>query len=83
MFFISGGIRTGWRILLGSLATFAGIGVVIAAMGLDHGGLPIVDSGLWGGFLITLVVSVTGIVTCMPIGLRPSKKSCTRKSWPN
>jgi general L-amino acid transport system permease protein len=69
LFFLSGGIRTGWRILLGSVATFAGIGVVIAAMGLDHGGLPIVDSGLWGGFLITLVVSVTGIVTCMPIGI--------------
>ena len=69
LFFLSGGVRTGWRILLGSLATFAGIGVVIATMGLDHGGLPIVDSGLWGGFLITLVVSVTGIITCMPIGI--------------
>ena len=69
LFFLSGGFRTGWRILLGSIATFAAIGVVIAAMGLDHGGLPLVDSGLWGGFLITLVVSVTGIVTCMPIGI--------------
>jgi general L-amino acid transport system permease protein len=69
LFFLSGGFRRGWRVLLGSVATFAGIGVVIAAMGLDHGGLPIVDSSLWGGFLITLVVSVTGIVTCMPIGI--------------
>jgi general L-amino acid transport system permease protein len=69
LFFLSGGFRTGWRILLGSVATFVGIGIVIAAMGLDHGGLPIVDTGLWGGFLITLVVSVTGIVTCMPIGI--------------
>ena len=69
LFFLSGGFRTGWRILLVSIATFAGIGIVIAAMGLDHGGLPIVDSGLWGGFLITLVVSVTGIVACMPIGI--------------
>ncbi len=69
LFFISGGFRTGWRLLLVSIATFAGIGIVIAAMGLDHGGLPIVDSGLWGGFLVTLVVSVTGIVACMPIGI--------------
>ncbi len=69
MFFLSGGFRTGWRMLLASVATFAGIGLVIAVMGLDHGGLPLVDSGLWGGFLITLVVSVTGIVTCMPIGI--------------
>jgi general L-amino acid transport system permease protein len=49
--------------------TFAGIGIVIAVLGLDHGGLPLVDSGLWGGLLITLVVSVTGIVTSMPIGI--------------
>jgi len=69
LFFLSGGFRAGWRMLLGSIATFAGIGIVIAVMGLDRGGLPIVDSGLWGGFLITLVVSVTGIVTCMPIGI--------------
>jgi general L-amino acid transport system permease protein len=69
LFFLSGGFRTGWRMLLVSIATFAGIGIVIAVMGLDHGGLPIVDSGLWGGFLITLVVSVTGIVSCMPIGI--------------
>jgi general L-amino acid transport system permease protein len=69
LFFLSGGFRTGWRMLLGSVVTFAGVGLVIALMGLDHGGLPLVDSGLWGGFLITLVVSVTGIVTCMPIGI--------------
>jgi general L-amino acid transport system permease protein len=69
LFLLSGGFRTGWRILLGSIATFAGIGLVIAAMGLDHGGLPLVDSSLWGGFLITLVVSVTGIVTSVPIGI--------------
>ena len=66
---LSGGFRRGWRILLGCIATFVGIGLVIALMGLDHGGLPLVDSGLWGGFLVTLVVSVTGIVTCMPIGI--------------
>ena len=69
LFILNGGIRTGWRSLIVSLATFAGIGIVIAVMGLDRGGLPIVDSGLWGGLLVTLVVSVTGIVTSMPIGI--------------
>jgi general L-amino acid transport system permease protein len=69
LFFLGGGFRTGWRIFLGGIATFAGIGIVIAVMGLDRGGLPIVDSGLWGGLLVTLVVSVTGIVTSMPIGI--------------
>jgi len=69
VFVLSGGIRSGWRSLMLSSAIFAGIGLVIAAMGLDRGGLEIVDTRLWGGLLVTLVVSVTGIVTCMPIGI--------------
>jgi general L-amino acid transport system permease protein len=69
LFFLNGGVRTGWRSLINSLAIFAGIGIVIAAMGLDHGGLPIVDTRLWGGLLVTLVVSVTGIVASMPVGI--------------
>jgi general L-amino acid transport system permease protein len=69
LFILSGGIRTGWRALIVSLAIFAGIGLVIAAIGLDRGGLPIVDTGLWGGLLVTLVVSVTGIVASMPVGI--------------
>jgi general L-amino acid transport system permease protein len=69
LFYLGGGVRTGWRALIASLATFAGIAVVIKLMGLDHGGLAIVDTRLWGGLLVTLVVSVTGIVTSMPIGI--------------
>jgi general L-amino acid transport system permease protein len=69
LFVLNGGFRTGWRALIVSLVIFAGIGVVIAAMGLDRGGLPIVDTRLWGGLLVTLVVSVTGIVASMPIGI--------------
>jgi general L-amino acid transport system permease protein len=69
LFVLNGGFRTGWRSLIVSLAIFAGTGVVIAVMGLDHGGLPIVDTRVWGGLLITLVVSVTGIVTSMPVGI--------------
>jgi general L-amino acid transport system permease protein len=69
LFFFGGGFRTGWRMLLGGIATFIGIGLVIAVMGLDRGGLSVVDSGLWGGLLVTLVVSVTGIVASMPIGI--------------
>jgi len=69
LFVLNGGVRTGWRSLMVSLAIFAGTGIVIAVMGLDRGGLPIVDTRVWGGLLITLVVSVTGIVTSMPIGI--------------
>jgi general L-amino acid transport system permease protein len=38
-------------------------------MGLDRGGLSVVDTRLWGGLLVTLVVSVTGIVASMPVGI--------------
>ena len=68
-FYFSGGFRAGWRSLILSLVTFGGIAIVIAVMGLDRGGLPIVDTRLWGGLLVTLVVSVTGIVASMPIGI--------------
>ena len=69
LFLLGGGVRTGWRALIVSLGIFAGIGIVIAVMGLDRGGLPVVDTRLWGGLLVTLVVSVTGIVTSMPVGI--------------
>ena len=69
MFLLAGGFRAGWRALAVSLAIFAGIGIVIAVMGLERGGLPVVDTRLWGGLLVTLVVSVVGIVTSMPVGI--------------
>ena len=69
LFLLAGGVRTGWRTLVTCLASFVGLAVIIAVMGLDHGGLPVVDTRLWGGLLVTLVVSVTGIVTSMPIGV--------------
>lgn len=69
MFWLGGGVRAGVRPLITSLVIFAGIGFVIAIMGLDRGGLPVVDTRLWGGLLVTLVVSVTGIVASMPVGI--------------
>jgi general L-amino acid transport system permease protein len=69
LFLLNGGVRTGWRSLIVSLVIFAGIGIVIAIIGLDRGGLPVVDTRLWGGLLVTLVVSVTGIVASMPVGI--------------
>jgi len=69
LFFLGGGVRTGWRALIESLVTFAGIAAVIKVMGLDHGGLPLIDTRLWGGLLVTLVIAIIGIVTSMPIGI--------------
>jgi general L-amino acid transport system permease protein len=68
LFLLGGGARGGWRALVVSLGCFAAVGVVIVGMG-DHGRLPVVDTRLWGGLLVTLVVSVTGIVTSMPVGI--------------
>ncbi|MDU6376734.1 MAG: ABC transporter permease subunit, partial [Bradyrhizobium sp.] len=68
VFVIGGGSRA-LRSVVATAATFAGIALVIAIMGLDRGGLPIVDTRLWGGMLVTLVVSVIGIVASMPIGI--------------
>lgn len=68
-FVLGGGLRTGWHALGSSAATFIAMAIVIKLMGLDHGGLPVVATNLWGGLLVTLVVSVTGIVTSLPIGI--------------
>ena len=32
-------------------------------------GLPHVETRLWGGLLVTLVISVTGIVASLPLGI--------------
>ena len=69
VFWLSAGKRDDLRPLVNCLSIFAGIGIVIALMGLDRGGFPIVDTRLWGGLLVTLVVSVTGIVASMPVGI--------------
>jgi general L-amino acid transport system permease protein len=57
------------RALVNCLATFAAVALLIYVMGLHRGGLPIVDTRVWGGMLVTLVVSVTGIVASMPVGM--------------
>jgi general L-amino acid transport system permease protein len=69
MFWLGGGMRAGVRPAITSLIIFACIGIVIAILGLDRGGLAVVDTRLWGGLLVTLVVSVTGIVASMPVGI--------------
>lgn len=61
----AGGLRT----LVKSVIAFAAIGLVMAMLDLAHGGLPIVGTREWGGLLVTLVVSVTGIVASMPVGM--------------
>jgi general L-amino acid transport system permease protein len=54
LFLLNGGIRTGWRALIVSLVIFAGIGIVISAMGLDRGGLAVVE--FWRGVPLIMVL---------------------------
>lgn len=63
------GVVQSVRAVLVSLAVFAGIAGFIALTGLHRGGLPIVGTREWGGMLVTLVVSITGIVASMPVGM--------------
>ncbi len=37
--------------------------------GSDWFGLPVVDTSLWGGLLVTLLMSVVGIVASLPLGV--------------
>ncbi|AXS40922.1 amino acid ABC transporter permease [Breoghania sp. L-A4] len=47
---------------------FAGFAVALAAMSYDFG-LVHIETALWGGLLVTLVVAVTGIVASLPLGI--------------
>tara|TARA_R110000824_G_scaffold155226_2_gene327619 strand:- start:40005 stop:41066 length:1062 start_codon:yes stop_codon:yes gene_type:complete len=43
--------------------------IAIVLLAGDRPGLVAVDTGMWGGLLVTLVVAVTGIVVSLPLGI--------------
>jgi general L-amino acid transport system permease protein len=51
-----------------ALAVLVLLGVVFFAVDVDFGLQP-VETRLWGGLLITLVVAITGIVASLPLGI--------------
>jgi general L-amino acid transport system permease protein len=63
------GLTRSLQALVICLIGFIAIALLIAILGLHRGGLPIVSTREWGGMLVTLVVSVTGIVASMPVGM--------------
>ncbi len=78
LFFALLAFGTGWLAWLGAPrrdlgALFFFIVLPIVSVGLLRGfpplGLPIVDTALWGGLLVTLVVASVGIVASLPIGI--------------
>ena len=56
---------------LGALFFFVVLPIVSVALlrGFPPIGLPIVDTALWGGLLVTLVVASVGIVASLPVGV--------------
>ncbi len=44
------------------------LGVILFVMSIDFGLQP-VETSLWGGFVMTLVIAVTGIVAALPLGI--------------
>ena len=55
-------------ILFVMLTLFATLGAVLLVSDLDFG-LRSVETRLWGGLLVTMVVAVTGIVVSLPLGI--------------
>ncbi|MEO0542598.1 MAG: ABC transporter permease subunit [Pseudomonadota bacterium] len=47
---------------------FAGLFILLFVLGLDFG-MARVDTDVWGGLLVTLVIAVTGIAASLPIGI--------------
>lgn len=69
-FWVGGGMsRSGQRTALTVAAGFALAALVVILLDLDGEGLPRVDTVLWGGILVTIVVSVVGIVVSLPLGI--------------
>jgi general L-amino acid transport system permease protein len=69
---------TGWLLWLGAPRRDIGafyffVVLPVASFVLLHGfeaiGLPVVDTALWGGMTVTIVVAAVGIVVSLPIGV--------------
>ncbi|MEI8146050.1 MAG: amino acid ABC transporter permease [Alphaproteobacteria bacterium] len=57
--------------IYGAAALVAGVLLLLIARtsAFDYPALPVVETRLWGGLLVTLVVATTGIVVALPIGV--------------
>ncbi len=78
VFFMMLAIGVGWLLWLNAPRRDLGAGyffivLPICSFVLLHGapviGLPVVDTALWGGVLVTIVVASVGIVVSLPLGI--------------
>jgi general L-amino acid transport system permease protein len=69
VYFIIRGMDGDWkRPVMLTIAAMAILGIIFFLASVDFG-LEYVETDLWGGFLMTLVIAVTGIVASLPIGI--------------
>ena len=54
--------------VIGTLIAMAILGLILFVMSVDFGLVP-VETDLWGGFVMTLVIAITGIVAALPLGI--------------
>jgi len=69
IYFIIKGMDGDWRrpILL-TIAGMAALGVILFIASVDFG-LSFIETPQWGGFMMTLVIAITGIVASLPLGI--------------
>jgi general L-amino acid transport system permease protein len=66
--FARGSESPAWPAVRNILLVFAALFGVIAVCAVDFGLQP-VETAVWGGLLVTLVIAVTGIVASLPLGI--------------
>ncbi len=62
----AGGARLRWPLIAAWFLLYPAVIVIIRGFG---GVLPLVESNLWGGLLLTLLLSASGIVLSFPLGI--------------
>ncbi|GAB4429432.1 MAG: amino acid ABC transporter permease [Chloroflexi bacterium OHK40] len=62
----AGGQRLRWPLVIAWVLLYPVVILIIRGFG---GPLPIVDTNLWGGLMLTLLLSVSGIVLSFPLGI--------------
>mgnify|MGYP001458575014 CR=1 FL=1 len=69
VFFAAGALGADGRFAArATMSLFLVLGLILFALDFDFGLVP-VETRQWGGLLVTLVVSITGIVTSLPLGI--------------
>jgi general L-amino acid transport system permease protein len=65
----AGGERLRWPLVIAWLFLYPVVVLIIRGFGGQSSPLPLVGTNLWGGLMLTLLLSVSGIVLSFPLGV--------------